>query len=230
MGGADFDLAALAAPIPVVEDEPAPPVLKTDKNINQTPAKNEIIRKVNQSRVDENFITPDKISTVPNRNADRPREPFKIGETDSGTETRNYSAAPRGTVGGSGISDNRAESNQPTETEIVKPPPPPPLVEKPKEQPRKNPVSLGVVNGKATFLPKPPYPPAARAVRASGAVNVQVTIDETGKVIESRAVSGNSLLREAAERAARNARFAPTLLSNQPVKVSGVIVYNFVAE
>ncbi|MBA3786491.1 MAG: TonB family protein, partial [Acidobacteria bacterium] len=88
-------------------------------------------------------------------------------------------------------------------------------------------VSGGVINGKATNLPKPAYPAAARAVRASGAVNVQVTIDESGKVVSVSAVSGHPLLRAAAEQAARKAGFVPTLLSGQPVKVTGVVVYNF---
>lgn len=91
-------------------------------------------------------------------------------------------------------------------------------------------ISGGVLNGKATDLPKPAYPAAARAVRASGAVNVQVTVDETGKVVSANAVSGHPLLRSAAEQAARNAKFAPTILSGKPVKVSGVIVYNFTPE
>jgi len=91
-------------------------------------------------------------------------------------------------------------------------------------------ISGGVLNGKAISLPKPPYPPIARAANASGAVNVQVLVDEKGRVVTARAVSGHPLLRAAAEGAARNARFTPTLLSGQPVKVSGVITYNFVAE
>lgn len=89
-------------------------------------------------------------------------------------------------------------------------------------------VSGGVVNSKSTNLVKPTYPQAARAVRASGAVNVQVTIDENGNVISASAVSGHPLLRQAAEQAARASKFAPTLLSGQPVKVTGIIVYNFV--
>ena len=88
-------------------------------------------------------------------------------------------------------------------------------------------VSSGVLNGKATNLPKPVYPSAAKAVRASGAVSVQVTMDESGRVISVAAVSGHPLLRQAAENAARNAKFAPTMLSGQPVKTTGVIVYNF---
>ena len=38
-------------------------------------------------------------------------------------------------------------------------------------------VSGGVLNGKATYLPRPNYPPAAVAVGAAGAVSVQVLID-----------------------------------------------------
>lgn len=88
--------------------------------------------------------------------------------------------------------------------------------------------SGGVVNGKATSLPKPAYPPVARSARATGQVQVVVLINENGNVESARAVSGSPLLRQAAESAARQARFSPTILSGQPVKVSGVIVYNFV--
>jgi TonB family protein len=91
-----------------------------------------------------------------------------------------------------------------------------------------NQISGGVLNGKAIALPKPAYPAAARAVRASGPVTVQVLIDEEGNVISASAVSGNPLLRAAAVQAARGAKFSPTRLSGQPVKVSGVVVYNFV--
>lgn len=97
-------------------------------------------------------------------------------------------------------------------------------------QPQSDPksVSGGVLNGKAISLPKPAYPAAARAVRASGAVNVQVTIDEEGNVIAASAVSGHPLLRAAAVTAAREAKFSPTKLDGVAVKVTGVIVYNFV--
>lgn len=88
-------------------------------------------------------------------------------------------------------------------------------------------VSGGVLNGKAIRLPKPEYPPSARAVHASCAVVVQVVVDEYGDVISASAVSGHQLLRAAAVSAARNAKFYPTKLSDQPVKVSGTIIYNF---
>jgi len=52
-------------------------------------------------------------------------------------------------------------------------------------------------------------------------------IDEHGKVVSAKAVNGHPLLRQVAETAALNARFKPTTLSGIPVKVTGVIVYNF---
>ncbi|MEO5984671.1 MAG: TonB family protein [Ferruginibacter sp.] len=89
-------------------------------------------------------------------------------------------------------------------------------------------ISGGVLNGKAISLPRPAYPAAGRAVRAGGAVSVQVLIDESGNVISANAVSGHPLLQAAAVEAALAAKFAPLLLSGVPVKVSGVITYNFV--
>jgi TonB family protein len=89
---------------------------------------------------------------------------------------------------------------------------------------------VGVVNGLASNLAKPSYPAAAKAVRASGVVSIQVLIDEEGNVVSANAVSGHPLLRAASEKAAREAKFYPTLLCGQKVKVSGIITYNFVAQ
>jgi TonB family protein len=102
----------------------------------------------------------------------------------------------------------------------------PPPVPAPRSMPKT--ISGGVLNGKAVSLPKPPYPAAARAVKASGSVAVQVLIDESGQVIAASAVSGHPLLRAASVEAAKAALFSPTLLMGKPVKVSGVITYNFV--
>ena len=88
-------------------------------------------------------------------------------------------------------------------------------------------ISGGVVNGKAVSLPIPAYPSGGTAVRVGGTVNVQVTIDESGNVISAAAVSGHPLLKGSAEAAARAAKFSPTVLSGQPVKTTGIIVYNF---
>jgi TonB family protein len=91
-------------------------------------------------------------------------------------------------------------------------------------------ISGGVLNGKAVSKPQPAYPPAAKAARAAGTVTVQVVVDESGGVASAEAVSGHPLLRAAAVAAARQAKFSPTLLSGKPVRVSGVLTYNFVLE
>jgi TonB family protein len=89
--------------------------------------------------------------------------------------------------------------------------------------------SGGVLNGKALSLPRPEYTSFARGARAVGTVAVEVTIDEKGEVISSRAVTGHPLLRPAGEEAAKRARFSPTTICGKPVKVTGIINYNFVA-
>ena len=101
---------------------------------------------------------------------------------------------------------------------------PPPT---PGPRPILKPISGGVLNGTALSLPSPVYPDAAKRTRTQGVVTVDVVLDETGKVISANASSGPAMLREPAVQAALKARFSPTKLSGQPVKVSGVINYRF---
>ena len=100
----------------------------------------------------------------------------------------------------------------------TEPPPPKPLLK---------PVSGGVLNGSAISMPAPAYPETARRMHISGLVEVEVIVDENGKVVSARALSGPSALRDVAVQAAMRARFTPTKLSGQPVKISGRINYNF---
>lgn len=92
------------------------------------------------------------------------------------------------------------------------------------------PISGGVLNGKAVKKPSPKYPAEAMAAGAQGVVAVQITIDEEGNVLTATARSGHPLLQEAAVKAALKAKFSPTRLAGQPVKVSGLITYNFVLQ
>jgi hypothetical protein len=89
---------------------------------------------------------------------------------------------------------------------------------------KRAPISGGMLNGKAIYLPMPEMPPGEKA----GVVMVQVLVDEQGSVISARAVSGPPNLLAAAVNAARLARFLPTVLSGEPVKVNGTLAYNFV--
>ncbi|HJR06297.1 MAG TPA: energy transducer TonB [Pyrinomonadaceae bacterium] len=132
-------------------------------------------------------------------------------------------ASPTLTLGmPGGVSANSGSAPVVKSNDDLPPPPVKPLVKAPVR-----PVSGGVLNGKALEMPKPLYPEAARRARLTGTVTVEVVIDVSGKVIGARAVSGPDMLRDAAERAARQAKFTPALLSGQPVRISGVISYNF---
>lgn len=224
MGGDDLELSTLVAPVPVPEEEPPPepekqPEKQKDPNVD---IRKEIIASMTETPPKPPDTTSVTKNTIP------PRDPNRYtvkGDT-------NYSAANplpadyTGRVNTTGTGSDSGLAGQGGTGDTGAPPPPPPPKPTPKPAPKT--ISGGVVNGKATSLPKPPYPPAARAVRASGAVSVQVLIDENGRVVSANAVSGHPLLRAAAESAARGARFSPTQLSGQPVKVSGIITYNFV--
>jgi periplasmic protein TonB len=97
----------------------------------------------------------------------------------------------------------------------------------PAPKPILKPVSGGVLNGTAISLPSPIYPEIARRMRTTGVVVVEVVVDENGKVISARAASGPPVLKDPAVQAALRARFSPTKLSGQPVKVFGAINYKF---
>lgn len=114
--------------------------------------------------------------------------------------------------------------------ELVKTDPPPVMETRPSKPAAPKTISLGVINGKAAHLPRPVYSAIAKAAHAFGTVPVQVLIDESGKVVSAHAIGGHPLLQRESVQAAYQARFTPTLLSNQPVKVSGVITYNFVRQ
>jgi TonB family protein len=113
-------------------------------------------------------------------------------------------------------------TNQPLPIVMLDEPPP-----SPGPKPILKPVSGGVLNGTAVSLPPPMYPDAAKRMRTQGVVSVDVILDESGKVVSANATSGPQILRDAAVQAALKARFSPTKLSGQPVKVSGVINYKF---
>ncbi|MBV9928819.1 MAG: energy transducer TonB [Acidobacteria bacterium] len=121
----------------------------------------------------------------------------------------------------------------PAVTEPVEPPPPappaPPKAQPTPQQPT-GPVRVpsSILTGKTVEKPAPPYPPIAKAAGVQGTVAVQIVIDEQGKVISAKAASGHPLLLNAAVQAAYRARFTPTILGGQPVKVTGSITYNFV--
>jgi TonB family protein len=230
LGGSDLELSTLVAPVPVPAEEPPPPEPEQKPKDQPKAAPNvdtrtEIIQRMDQTPVKP----PETVSTVQNT-VKPPREGIATRIGSSNNDAQN--AAPstytgRGNTEGKGVSNGTGES---TTSDGAGDEPPPVPKPKPTPPPVPKKVSLGVINGKASRLVTPPYPPAAKAVRASGAVNVSVSIDVNGNVTSANAVSGHPLLRQAAEQAARASKFTPTVLSGQPVPVTGIIVYNFVAQ
>lgn len=143
--------------------------------------------------------------------------------------------APGGVVGppGADVPFGAGNGKGPSVTEPFEPPPPaavPTPTPAPTPRPQAGPVRLPstLISSKAIDKPAPPYPPLARAARTQGTVAVQIVIDEQGRVVSAKATSGPPLLMQAAVQAAYRARFTPTVLGGQPVKVTGSITYNFV--
>ena len=227
MGSGDLELSSLVAPVPVPEEAPPPPEPEQKPEKQQTNDKPVDIptRTTNTARVDEP-IAPDKVSAAPTTVKARPNSAFQISDKNTDVSGNSGPVRESSGSGGGGVVVQKPTVIEDTAGEPPKPPPPP----KPTPPPVPKKVSLGVLNGKAIRLVQPPYPAAAKAVRASGAVNVQVSIDTAGNVVSANAVSGSPLLRAAAESAARQSKFSPTMLSGQAVSVTGVIVYNFVQQ
>ncbi len=201
------------APAPVTHG--APPKGATNSNSAATP----VVRQNPMASVNRPDVVPNTTSAVPNKNLPIPDSGrYIIGAADSGL------VEPGGRNAGGG--NNVAGSGHPPLVDIGTPPPAQPPVEK--RIPRT--ISKGPITGLALVLPKPIYSPIAKQARASGPVNVQVLIDEHGKVISAKAVSGHPLLLPLAQQAAYGARFTPTTLGDQAVKVSGVITYNFILQ
>jgi len=173
------------------------------------------IRRNPTTAVDVSTLVPRDVSSSPNPNLPV-RGPYKLGDEDSNA------SIPSSTLVSTG--EGRGPVT-PTIVEVMTPPPAPTPVPAPKV------LKLSeVLNTRALSLPKPNYPQMAKMIGLQGRVTVQVLIDETGKVISARAVDGHPMFRQVSESAAYQARFSPARLNDQPVKVSGVITYNFVLQ
>ena len=217
LGEMELELTTLVAPVPVPQQEKAPEQQKQADSKPQKVDDNVDVRRELIADVTRTELVPKEVSA---KASDVP--PVRAGRiTMVGDANSNAVGAPPIGSGTGSI------TTAPSKVQIADEPPPP---EAPKPTPPRAPISGGVLNGKAISLPKPAYPAIARAARASGTVVVQVLIDENGNVVSASAVSGHPLLQAVAVGAARQARFSPTKLSGQPVKVTGVIQYNFVAQ
>ena len=211
-----LEVVTLLPPQEIVPEQPQTPSRpdrprETSRNETGVPERATAMLSVNHPE-----IVPPNVSTAPNKNLPLPETgPVRITGQD-----RDFGPAggPGSPVGGGG-----RVVVPPAQIVTLPDQPPPP------EQP-KTPkiISKGVITGLAVSLPRPVYSEIAKRAHIQGTVSVQVLIDESGSVVSAKVVSGHPLLRVEAQRAALQARFSPTKLSDQPVKVSGIITYNFV--
>lgn len=74
---------------------------------------------------------------------------------------------------------------------------------------------------------KPEYPAVAQAARVTGAVIIEATIGEDGKVIDAKVVRSIPMLDQAALDAVRQWEYTPTLLNGVPVPVLVTVTINF---
>lgn len=210
----------LATIMPLV-DLPTETPREITPNVERTAGgdrSNIFVRRNPTAPVDQVLLAPKDISSAPNPNPPiPPNRVFKVGPYDADPA---QPGDPNSRTTG-----NNSGGNSPA-VAISEPPPAP----APTPKPAPKVIRKNVVNGDALVLPKPPYPPMAKQIGVQGTVNVQVLIDEKGNVVSATAVSGHPLLVHVARQAAFQARFSPTYLGEQPVKVSGVITYNFLLQ
>jgi periplasmic protein TonB len=220
LGSGGFEISELVSPL--VETKPEIPEQVDQSNRQQFSQSELPVSTSNIARPDEFQFVPDKPSSTPSNIPSRPIGKYILDPNGTNSSGAGGPAGPR-----TGRPDGTTSASDPKDTDDSesKNADPPPVIKATQSKPQT--VSEGVINGKAIYLPIPAYPLPAKAVNAQGSVNVQVTINENGKVISAKAVTGNPLLRVAAEKAAWSAKFSTTYLSRVPVKVTGVIVYNF---
>lgn len=223
VGGSDLEVSSLVAPVTLESDTPPERPVRPERNVSRTPQKvvlEELYEDLWRSGVPE--ANPGKANVVSARQ-------YGLDNVVKGSRTYIPEGAGRSNGGndnGCGLCEDNETRRTPVKDGIDD------LQVKPKATPSDTPhqkreISLGPINSRATYLPRPAYSQAAIAVKASGQVQVQVSIDETGRVTSAAVIAGHPMLRQASLEAARNSKFTPTILGGRPMKVTGVIIYNF---
>jgi protein TonB len=218
----NLELVALVTPAPL----PAQPQADTPHAASAPQRANIIERTALIDRLDSGLKPPDTVSVKPNNVPEMPKYGTVL------LSNRNSGDA----IGGGPVSvpgtDRVGTTGQPRVVTDEGPDVAPPVKAAPTPTPAPKQIALpsSIISSKAIYKPVPVYPVIAKQAHAFGVVTVEILVDEQGRVVSAQATSGHPLLREAARQAALQARFTPTQLNGQPVKVSGVINYNFVLQ
>lgn len=177
----------------------------------------------------DNTRPPGTISTERNRYAEiPPNAPYILGDRDVIATNGGVILDEPG--GNYPNNTKRAAIVVPTTPEDDPRPPVPTPTPARVKTPSQIRVSSNVISSKIISKPTPAYPLLAKQAGVKGTVTVEILVDEQGRVVAAQATNGHPLLRMAAQQSAYHARFSPTTISGQPVKVSGVITYNFILD
>ena len=219
-----LELTTLVAPVPSAPE----PEVKPEQKQEQKPEAKTAEPQVSMRQEISMIMPPDmsknrEVAKAETKEIAR-NVPVVLGNRDVDAAPSAASVGPIGPAVSSGSGTGTGTGPVVRSDDEAPPPPPKPTPPPPKKNVT---ISGGVLNGKAVSKPAPAYPAIAKAARASGTVTVQITVDESGRVVSATPVSGHPLLQQAAAGAVRNWRFTPTLLSGQPVKVTGVVTVNF---
>ncbi|MEZ5423240.1 MAG: TonB family protein [Pyrinomonadaceae bacterium] len=218
LSGEGLEMSAMLSPAavePTVAEPERPQTPAAHSAASSVPTRTALV-----SPVDEPSLVPDKIGVTASKIPPMPKGPVIISSINDDGPRGNV-GRPNGNEGGTAPQAfGPKEDPKPKVDDTAHDTPPPKAIDR-------TPRNLGIVNSKATYLPKPQYPETALRMGISGSVTVQVLIDEEGRVVSATASNGNELFRESALRAAKQAKFTPTKLSNVPIKVTGIIVYHF---
>lgn len=87
-------------------------------------------------------------------------------------------------------------------------------------------VSAGSLSGRETKRVTPAYPVTAKSHNVTGTVRVFAIVDENGKVWITNS-EGPTMLRAAAETAAKNWIFPPSTFNGKPVRIVGYLDFEF---
>ena len=87
-------------------------------------------------------------------------------------------------------------------------------------------ITTGSLNGRETKRVTPVYPAQAKTNNISGTVRVFAIVDENGKIWITNS-EGPTLLRRAAEEAARGWTFPPSTFGGKPVRLAGYLDFDF---
>lgn len=84
------------------------------------------------------------------------------------------------------------------------------------------------ITSSVATLSKPEIPQKLKWTKQEGLVNVEFSVNEKGDVFAAKAVSGISALKKPSENAALKSKFSPPTFEGEALRMSGVILYNFV--